>query len=491
MRLPKRRTAVFYAVNGTGAGHLTRLLAIARWMRRYTGLLGVQLDAIFLTTSEADRLAFDAGFPSFKLPSKTLVRESGMDAVAYRALAKQWIWHTLALLRPDLLVVDTFPRGSFGELGPALDLVASKAFIYRATQRQVAERPDFQAILPLYDLLLVPREPGDSPLIPAEARARAVDVGPIVSVDRFELLPREAARDALGVPRDGRVSLVTAGGGGERAIDLPGVARALIARGHHVVIGAGPLHRGPSSAGPGLIFSRELGLASRLLAFDGALAAAGYNTFHELALARVPAVLAPQARLADDQATRAQAGEGAQFVVAPRDASPDDLAALVDALPTGAAAPDLRSHARDAASELLRLILPPAEVDRAAAQLDDATLTSRPEGDERDWLALLGLIARGHLVDAATRTRLAVLARPGPSDTLALSRALLSRRGGGPRERVGWLEAALPHARALGEASEVVALIHKTAAARGASSVSTALAEWAARGLGARAALSE
>lgn len=486
----KRRSAVFYAVNGTGAGHLTRLLAIARWMRRYAILLGVELDAVFLTTSEADRLAFDAGFPSFKLPSKTIVREHGMDPVAYRALAKQWIWHTLGLLRPDLLVVDTFPRGSFGELGPALDLVANKAFVYRATQPEVAGRPDFQAMLPLYDLLLVPREPGDAPIVPESARDRVVEVGPIVSIDRFELAARDVARASLGVPLDARVSLVTAGGGGDRSLDLGDVARALVALGHHVVVGAGPLHRGPAIVAPGVHFSREPGLAAHLAAFDGALAAAGYNTFHELALAGVPAVLVPRPRLADDQAARAKSAPGGAFVVAPEGATAHELARLVDGLVPPVAPVASRSHARDAAAELLRLVLAPAEVDRAAAQLDDAVMGACQGGDERSWLGLLGLVARGHSLDSTLVGRVASLAGDHPSETLALARALLWKRGGGPRERLSWLDASLPHARSLGPSDVVVQLIHRVSGLRGATAVPDALADWAARGVSAREALS-
>src|ERR1700690_3340199 len=141
---------VFYAVNGTGVGHLTRLLAIARWLRRYTAALGERREIWFVTTGEADALVFSEGFAAFKIPSKTIVAETGIDRTTYRALAKQWVWHTLGLLRPDLFVVDTFPRGSFGELLGALDLCRATAFVYRPVKADVASRPDFQAMLSLY-----------------------------------------------------------------------------------------------------------------------------------------------------------------------------------------------------------------------------------------------------------------------------------------------------------------------------------------------------
>ena len=47
-------------------------------------------------------------------------------------------------------------------------------------------------------------------------------------------------------------------------------------------------------------------LSPYFAAFDGAIAPAGYNTTHELALAGVPAALFAQARPFDDQAARAE-----------------------------------------------------------------------------------------------------------------------------------------------------------------------------------------
>ena len=102
MRKPRSIRIVNYAVNGTGIGHLTRLVAVSRWLRRYAAAAGVRAEIFFLTSSEADGLLFSEQFASFKIPSKTVITEAGVDRLAYVALAKQWIWHSLGLLRPDL-----------------------------------------------------------------------------------------------------------------------------------------------------------------------------------------------------------------------------------------------------------------------------------------------------------------------------------------------------------------------------------------------------
>lgn len=372
---------VCYAVNGTGVGHITRLLAIARWMRRYAAALDQKLEIWFLTSSEAEGLAFAEGFAAFKIPSKTIVAEVGIDRTAYVALAKQWIWHTLGLLRPDLLIVDTFPRGSFGELLGALDLCRRSAFVYRPVRRQVAERPDFQAMLPLYDLLLVP-ETNAPVLVPPKVEDRLVHVGPVLSRERWELLPREVARAGLGISdADKRCVFVSAGGGGDRdaAARIEATVRALAADpSMHVVVGAGPLHRGQPLPGVTIVPGRA---AEWSLAFDAAVCAAGYNTFGELMFAGVPTAFLPQDKLADDQAARAQlAVDRGAGVMLEAGASAEDIhAAVADLVGRVGAREAARSlvpenGARAAAAELMRLVCPAASVDRVEAALDDERL---------------------------------------------------------------------------------------------------------------------
>jgi UDP-N-acetylglucosamine--N-acetylmuramyl-(pentapeptide) pyrophosphoryl-undecaprenol N-acetylglucosamine transferase len=380
--MPRRDTlrVVCYAVNGTGVGHVTRLLAIARWMRRYTAAMDQKLEVWFLTSSEADGLVFAEGFAAFKIPSKTIVAEAGIDRRAYVALAKQWVWHTLGLLRPDLLIVDTFPRGSFGELLSALDLCRAAAFIYRPVRREVAEREDFQAMLSLYDLLLVP-ETGAEVVVPGGAKGQVVDVGPILGRERWELLPREVARERLGIREAEKCVYVSAGGGGDRDAErqIHGAVDALSADpSMSVVVGAGPLYRGAPFPGVTILPGR---VAEWSLAFDAAVSAAGYNTFGELMFAGVPTAFLPQHKLADDQAARAEraalAGAGVMLTTGCEGA--EIRSAIQDLLQRPGARDAARAlvpdnGARVAAAEILRLVCPAAGVDRVEASLDETSL---------------------------------------------------------------------------------------------------------------------
>lgn len=368
---------VNYAVNGGGVGHLVRLIAINRWIRRYAAHAGVKPEIWFLTSSEADGLLFGEKFASFKMPSKSIVGDAGIDKLAYLALAKQWVWHSLGLLRPDLLVVDTFPRGSFGELLSALDLAQKKAFVYRPTKESFAAKPDFQAMLPLYDAIVVPDH--DAPVrVPAEARDRVRWTGPAMVRERVEMLPREEARARLGIAERSFAVFVSAGGGGDASAEatILGAIEALSKhRDVHLVVGAGPLYRGRVRHGERITWLSH-GVASEWMnGFDAAVTACGYNSFHELMHAGVPCVFLPQEKIADEQDVRAaRAVEAGAAVIG----SPEDVLRFRGAREASAAARALvpENRARVAAAELLRLVLPSAQVDAAEEAISDRLLES-------------------------------------------------------------------------------------------------------------------
>jgi predicted glycosyltransferase len=379
---------VNYAVNGTGAGHVTRLIAINRWIRRYSACAGVRAEIYFLTSSEADGLLFSERFAAFKVPSKTVVGEAGIDRTAYLALAKQWVWHSLGLLRPDLLVVDTFPRGAFGELLSALDLCRTKAFIYRPSKTSVTSKPDFQAMLPLYDALIVPELAEHAhTVVPDSARSRLHYCGPVAIRETAELQTRDEARRLLGLPADRLVVFVSAGGGGDAEAErlLLDTCEALQEdESVHVVVGAGPLYRGRRIHAPRVTWLTQSAVAELHLAFDVAIAAAGYNTFTELMLAGVPTIFFPLDKKADDQRARAAQAVKAGAAKLLDTSAPDDVLGALDLWRHPQARQEAsraarmlmpQNHARTAAAALLKLVLPAHEVDAATELVNDEVLT--------------------------------------------------------------------------------------------------------------------
>jgi predicted glycosyltransferase len=345
-----------YAINGRGMGHLVRQLAILRWVRRITAVLDVKCECWVLTSSEADTLARREGFPAFKMPSKAMLRDAGIEPTRHLRLMRAWVLNTLAGLAPDLLLVDTFPGGSFGELVAALELAKHRVLVARRVREQFAQEDPYRGLLPLYEHQIAPDERGS---------------GPILIRERAELLSRDAARRALGVEGERRSVYVTLGGGGDAAAAavLPQLTSELRGRGWHVVVGAGPLYEGEELRGPGITWMARYCPLELFAGLDAAASAAGYNTFHELMYAGVPTVFLPQPRIADDQLARAKraADAGAGRIAA----TLAEVAELLEAPGDPERARELvpQNGARAAALAALGTVLPAADLAAASSVL--------------------------------------------------------------------------------------------------------------------------
>ncbi len=155
-----RLTVLNYAVDGVDVAQVERLIAVTRWLQRYAAVNGDWIEPYFLASTEAENVLFAECMAAFRLPSRAAALSAELEPLRYVALAKQWVWHSVGLLQPDVLIVDTWARGAFGELLNAFDLCRKRVFIYSPDSQTIAEAPDFQAMLPLYDLILVPEYQG-------------------------------------------------------------------------------------------------------------------------------------------------------------------------------------------------------------------------------------------------------------------------------------------------------------------------------------------
>ncbi len=281
---------VFVANDGLSAGHVVRMLALAREL----GLRPVSTQRVLVTTSQAHALfAVDGGPAIVQLPSPASARRAGLDDASRRRLVRGAMDGVLASFAPDVVVVDTFPSGPHGELELGARAGESKnVLVRRATAN--ADDPRLQEGLHRYHLGIVCDDPGP---VTAALPMTTVRVPPITLFDDPGA-DRAAARAKLGLPAEGEIILVTAGGGGDdESVDQAGsIARALAGK-TTVALAAGPLSTLSQLASP---------LQPWLSAFDGAFSAAGYNTAHELAKARIPTVFFARPRPFDDQAARAE-----------------------------------------------------------------------------------------------------------------------------------------------------------------------------------------
>ncbi len=305
MRFPR---LLFYAVNGLGLGHVTRLLSIARKVRD----IEPHCEIVFLTSSEADNVIYQEGFAAFKIPSRNIRLSSGIRPVTYARMVQTVTMNLVASLHPHLLVVDTFPAGMIQELLPCLRWDLRKAFVYREQRSSVAADPVFQNTLKLYDLCIVPHLKTDVKMIIPEG-LEVVWAGPIIIRDNTETLSRAEGRKRLGAPSDIPLFYVTFGGGGDT--EANGVREKIISnlagldtpQGKlHLAVTNGPLHRGDIPRGPYIIPVFDYPIAEIYPAFDGAVSAAGYNTVMELMHHKIPAIFIPFERQVDDQELRSK-----------------------------------------------------------------------------------------------------------------------------------------------------------------------------------------
>ena len=367
-----------YAVNGLGLGHLTRMIAIARQLRRLCWALGEPLEIVILTSSEGDGLALVHDFPAFKIPSKNIVSGGGFSAARYRKLGKQWVWNAINLFSPDILIVDTFPAGSFHELYDVLDLGSKNVFVCRAVRPEVANQPTFQSALRGYDKIILPEEDGvnDTPL-PAFAQEKAVGVPPILLRSVGETYERAEARARLGIPEGVKALYVSTGGGGDKDAEalfaqLVAAARALPEI--HFTFGAGMLYRGREFPAPNVKWTRRPVLSECFRGFDGAITAGGFNSVWELLHCGVGCLFLPLARGWDDQEARVErcvaAGAGARLEAITAEEIAKGLAKLPETVP--ALAP--RNGALAAAEETLSLVFDRERLESAALLCDPGVL---------------------------------------------------------------------------------------------------------------------
>jgi UDP:flavonoid glycosyltransferase YjiC (YdhE family) len=306
---------LFTTSNGTGLGHLTRSMAMAR-------RLGSEDEALFMTLSAAAPVVEQMGFPveyvaSYATPG------SGNDyrwSRRFRARLKA----VIAEAQADVVVFDgTHPyEALLGALPRGTKVVWCRRPLWKRGSSQVPLRRagSFDAVL----------EPGElaetldeGPTV--ELRESAHRVAPIVLLERAELLRREQAAAELGLDPARRTVLVTLGQGPE-VREANRAALAALAAHDDVQVAAlqSALERA-DDVPPGVVaLSATYPMSRYFAAIDASVAAAGYNAFHELIALGVPSLFVPMPRRTDDQPARARWAEAEGFGLGAR--GPDDPA---------------------------------------------------------------------------------------------------------------------------------------------------------------------
>jgi UDP:flavonoid glycosyltransferase YjiC (YdhE family) len=299
-RRPAERTRVmFVSSNGAGMGHLTRLLAMANRASEH-------VEPLFFSLSQAVGVVEQYGHPWEYCPSRG---DLGCTVDEWNPFFADRFAEVLRRYQPQAVVFDgTMPYVGMVRVRPQFPDVAfvwSRRGMWReGTTTKFLERGA------IFDLVV---QPGEAAAAadrgPLRDRADAQVVGPVTLLDADDLLPRDEARAELGMDPDAPALLLSLGAGNinDIASDLDHFADAAEQLpGWHVYATRPPIQRRGGALRGHVRPLSVYPLARYLRAFDAAVVAAGYNSYHEVLMAGVPSVFVPNlATTTDDQLARA------------------------------------------------------------------------------------------------------------------------------------------------------------------------------------------
>lgn len=308
-RRPRERARVmFVSSNGAGMGHLTRLLAMAN-------RTSDRVEPFFFSMSQAVPVVERYGHPWEHCPSRG---DLDCSVQEWNVLFEARFAEVLRRYRPRAVVFDgTMPYAGMGPVRrqfPDVLFAWSRRGMWRA-----GTTDKFLSRGKIFDLVI---EPGEVAAArdrgPTAARTDAHRVAPVTLLGPQDLLDRDEARAELGMDPDAPALLLSLGAGNINDItsdlELFADAAAHLPGGWQTWATKPPIQR---SGGPAHAHVRSLSvypLSRYLRAFDGAVVAAGYNSFHEMVMAGLPAVYVPNLdTTTDDQAARAQHAEELGF----------------------------------------------------------------------------------------------------------------------------------------------------------------------------------
>ena len=283
----KRPIVLSITSNGIGLGHVARQLAIAK-------ALGRNVKVIFFSLSEAISVAKKQGYMAEFRPFH---RRLGCDIGDWNRFFYKELCDALAFYKPHLVLFD----GSAPYTG-LLDALARHPSTPAVWVRRGLWRfpdPNINGRGARFDLII---EPGEicAPIDPGHAHDGCehwVGVDPVIMTHPVDLLSRAEARRLLEIPADALVGLVQLGSGRNFDMSIPRRSlQALVDRTDqlHLVEAHSPIGVANDTQLQERLHNRRVfPLGLYLNAFDFAVSAAGYNSFHEMIAAALPTIFIP------------------------------------------------------------------------------------------------------------------------------------------------------------------------------------------------------
>ena len=320
-------TIVMFPTNGVGFGHFTRMLALAKRMKKKD----TTLEVIFFTTMPTLHLLKPHGIAAHHISGPK--HFANLESSDWNALVEEELTLCLETHKPKQFIFDgAFPYR--GMLRAIKQHPMKKIWVRRGMFRKDATNIPVDSI-EHFDLLV---RPGDSAPIDAADEhnipVERLQCNPILFADRDELYPREHLRNQLGIPQDSIVAYVQLGAGEINDIesDLDMSIRLLLSNPDvYVVVGESMIGNRLNITGERVRTLRDYPNSLYFNAFDFAIMVGGYNSYHEAIAFQLPTICIPnQSTGMDDQVARANVANKAGGMLVVEEVTENTLALAIE-----------------------------------------------------------------------------------------------------------------------------------------------------------------
>lgn len=322
-----RKSIVMFPTNGVGFGHFTRLLSIARRIKK----LDEEVEVIFFTTMPTLHLLKREGIPAYHLPGRKKFND--MSAKTWNKIIEENIANVFAIHKPSMFIFDgAFPyRGMLNSIQGRDDI--KKVWLRRGTFKKGSTKIPVDSINH-FDYIITPKDSVELEEHDMEFTSTVVKCDPILYLDEIELRPKEDLRNRLGIPHDAIVCYLQLGAGEINDIESD-ISICLSELEKHdnvyVVLGESMLGGRLPSIGGRVRVLTDYPNSLDFNAFDFTIMAAGYNSYHEAIRFSVPTISIPNMETGmDDQLARVEVAEEAGAMIVLREVTKRRVQAVVE-----------------------------------------------------------------------------------------------------------------------------------------------------------------
>ncbi len=352
----RKNTIVMFPTNGVGFGHFTRLLAIAKRMKK----LDRSLEVIFFTTMPTLHILKEYGIPAHHVSGANYFRH--LDSTKWNALIEEEIILCLETHKPSMFIFDgAFPyRGMLRGISAFTGL--EKVWMRRGTFKKGTNIPIDS--ISHFDLIIHPKDSVKQQLDELIHKVNSISSPPIVLLDSNELLSRQSARRRLGLQLDSIAVYVQLGAGEINDIqsDINVTIKTLMNyQNVEIVLGESMLGRRQDIDFDGVHLLRDYPNTMYYNAFDATIQAGGYNSYHEVRSLNIPTLFYPNLNTGmDDQLARCNVAEQEGWGIVLQNRNPESISKairhLLDNLAAMQTSKRIEDHSMELPNELISRI---------------------------------------------------------------------------------------------------------------------------------------